>query len=86
MGFMDQFNQTAQQANFSNLMSQARQIAGSNPLAAVQQMANNGVTCNLPNGRVVSVKEMVAMAQGKSAQQFLQDLGLGSGAHGLDKT
>jgi hypothetical protein len=58
------------------LLNQAKQIGGDNPLAAVQKMADSGITCNLPNGRTVSVKDMLEMSQGKSLQQFLSDLGL----------
>ena len=75
MGFMDQFKQT-QQPNIASLISQAKQIGGNDPLAAVQQMADNGITCNLPNGNVMAVSDMLALAKGKTPQQFLKDIGL----------
>ena len=80
MGFMDQFRQTQpqqiQQPDIIGLANRARQIGGSDPLAAVKQMADSGVTCNLPNGRMMSVKDMLSLAQGKTTRQFLMDLGL----------
>lgn len=81
MGFMDQFrqcqpNQSQQQStpNLSNLLQQARQIVGDDPRAALSKMQDNGTMVNLPNGKVLPVKDVVAMADGKSAMQFLTEL------------
>ena len=82
MGFLNQFKQQPQQqpqqqANpLPNILETARQLVGNDPRAALQQMANSGMTCNLPNGRVMSVSDLMKMAEGKTAQQLLDQLGI----------
>lgn len=79
MGFMDKLKQQQpQQAqstpNLSNLLQQAKQIVGNDPRAALSKMEDNGTMINLPNGKVLPVGDVVAMAEGKSAMQFLTEL------------
>lgn len=79
MGFMDnlrqqQFQQPMQQAQVPDLLQQAKNIVGNDPRAALTKMQDNGATVNLPNGKVVPVKDLVSMAEGKTAIQFLTEL------------
>ena len=79
MGFMDnlrqrQFQQPMQQAQMPDLLQQAKNIVGNDPRAALAKMQDNGATVNLPNGKVVPVKDLVSMAEGKTAIQFLTEL------------
>ena len=77
MGFMSQFKQQQpQRSSLSDLISTAKQIVGNDPNAALQHMIDNGMTCNLPDGRVMSVAQLASMANGKTPQQFLQQLGM----------
>ena len=39
-------------------------------------MANDGMTCTLPNGKVMQINELMQIAEGKTPQQFLSQLGL----------
>lgn len=70
MGFMDNFRQRPQ----TDLVSQARQMVGDDPRAALANMQANGSVVNLPNGKVLPVSEVVKMAEGKTAMQFLTEL------------
>lgn len=74
MGLMDHFKQP--QNKLDDIVGAAQRIAGNDPRAALQRMADQGMTCNLPDGRVMSIKDLLAMAEGKTAQQFLSQLGL----------
>lgn len=79
MGFMDnlrqqQFRQPMQQAQMPDLLQQAKNIVGNDPRVALAKMQDNGATVNLPNGKVVPVKDLVSMAEGKTAIQFLTEL------------
>lgn len=79
MGFMDnlrrqQFQQPMQQTQVPDLLQQAKNIVGNDPRVALAKMQDNGATVNLPNGKVVPVKDLVSMAEGKTAIQFLTDL------------
>lgn len=74
MGLMDHFNQP--QNKLADIMGAAQRIAGNDPRAALQHMADQGMTCNLPDGRVMPIKDLLTMAEGKTAQQFLSQLGL----------
>lgn len=76
MGFMSQFGQQPQQQvnNPLNMLSAAQKIVGNDPRAALQQMADNGMTCNLPNGSTVSVADLMKAAEGKTAAQFLAEI------------
>lgn len=76
MGFMSQFNSSRQDNRLSQLMGMARNLAGNDPKATLQTMANNGITCNLPDGRTMSISELLTMAEGKTPQQLLEQLGL----------
>ncbi len=78
MGFLNQFKQQPQQqANpLPSVLETARQLAGNDPRAALQRMASSGMTCNLPDGRVMSVSDLMKMAEGKTAQQLLDQLGI----------
>ena len=58
------------------MLDAARQIVGNDPRKALNQMAENGMTCTLPDGRVMPVSNLVSMAEGKTPQQFLQQLGI----------
>lgn len=75
MGLMDQFRQP-QNSRLSEVMGLARQVTNGNPRAFVQQLADSGATCTLPNGKVMSVKDLASMAEGKTPQQLLSELGL----------
>ena len=72
MGFMDRFNQQPPQQ--MDLLQRAKQIVGNDPRAALAKMQDNGATVNLPNGKTYSVKQLVSMAEGKTAAQFLTEL------------
>lgn len=74
MGLMDQFR--PQGSQLGSILGMAQGIVGNDPRAALQRMAANGVTCNLPDGRVVPVSDLLSMAEGKSAQQLLSELGI----------
>ena len=79
MGFMDRLNQQqrrqqVQSPNLSNLLQQAKQIVGNDPHVALAKMQTEGATVNLPNGKVIPVQDVVKMAEGKSALQFLTEL------------
>lgn len=79
MGFMDQFKQQPQQTqqqqpDLSSLLQQAKQMVGNDPRAALAKMQDNGAVVNLPNGKSMSVGELVKMAEGKTALQFLTEL------------
>lgn len=63
-----------QQAQMPDLLQQAKNIVGNDPRAALAKMQDNGTTVNLPNGKVVPVKDLVSMAEGKTAIQFLTEL------------
>lgn len=63
-----------QQAQVPDLLQQAKNIVGNDPRAALAKMQDNGATVNLPNGKVVPVKDLVSMAEGKTAVQFLTEL------------
>lgn len=78
MGFLNQFKQQPQQQSnpLYGMINTARQLAGNDPRAALQRMADNGVTCNLPDGRVMPVSDLLSMAEGKTAQQLLDQLGI----------
>lgn len=78
MAFMDQFNQQPQQSGskLSEVLNLAKGIAGNDPRAALQRMSEMGVTCNLPDGRTMSVSELMSMAEGKTPQQLLASLGI----------
>ena len=75
MGLMDQFRQP-QNSRLSEIMSLAQQAANGNPRAFVQQLADSGATCNLPNVKVMSVRDLAIMAEGKTPQQLLSELDL----------
>ena len=74
MGLMDHFKQP--QSKLDDIVGAAQRIAGNDPRAALQRMADQGMTCNLPDGRVMLIKDLLTMAEGKTAQQFLSQLGL----------
>ena len=79
MGFMDnlrqrQFQQPMQQTQVPDLLQQAKNIVGNDPRAALAKMQDNGAIVNLPNGKVIPVKDLVSMAEGKTAIQFLTEL------------
>lgn len=74
MGLMDQFRQP--QNRLSEVLRTAQQIGGNDPKAVLQHMADQGMTCNLPNGKVVPIKDMLTMAEGSTPQQLLSRLGL----------
>ena len=76
MGFMNQFNRQPQGSSVASLLSAAQQAAGNDPRAFLQTLADNGATVNLPNGKSMAVGDLMQMAEGKSAQQFLAQLGL----------
>lgn len=71
MGFMDNFRQSQPQ---TDLLAQARQMVGDDPHAALANMQANGAVVNLPNGKTLPVSEVVKMAEGKTAMQFLAEL------------
>lgn len=75
MGLMDQFRQP-QNSRLSEIVQLARNAANGNPRSFVQQLADSGATCNLPNGKVITVKELASMAEGKTPQQLLSELGI----------
>jgi hypothetical protein len=75
MGLMQQFSQP-QNSGPMDVIGMARGIAGNDPRGLVQRLADSGVTCNLPDGRVMSVRDLAAMAEGKTPQQLLSALGL----------
>lgn len=72
MGLMDQFRQPSK----PDILGMARGIVGDDPRAALQRLADSGVTCNLPDGRVMPVADLMAMADGKTPTQLLKALGL----------
>ena len=75
MGFMDRLRQcNPQQSQPMDLLQQAKQIVGNDPHAAIAKMQDNGSMVTLPNGKVVSVSNLVKMAEGKTAAQFLTEL------------
>lgn len=74
MGLMDKFNR--QPSAKPDILGVAKGIVGNDPRAALQRMADSGMTCNLPDGRTMPISELLSMAEGKSAQQFLSSLGL----------
>lgn len=79
MAFMNQFGQQpmpTRAGSVFDLLSRVKAVGGNDPLSAVQRMASDGVMCSLPDGRMIPVSDMLSMAQGKSAQQLLQDLGI----------
>lgn len=76
MAFMDQFRQSPQQGGLSDIIGMARKLAGNDPRSALQQMSASGMTCRLPDGRTMPISSLVSMAEGKSAQQLLDSLGL----------
>lgn len=77
MGFKDQFQQNQPRQNkLLDMLGFARGIAGNDPKAALQRMANDGMTCTLPNGKVMQINELMQIAEGKTPQQFLSQLGL----------
>lgn len=57
-----------------DLLQQAKQIVGNDPRAALAKMQDSGAMINLPNGKTLSVKEAISMAEGKTAAQFLAEL------------
>lgn len=78
MGLMDQFRPQQQQpSSLSDLFAAARQTVGNNdPRPFLKRISDSGMTCNLPDGRVMRVSDLVSMAEGKTPQQFLSQLGL----------
>lgn len=76
MGFMSQFNQQQQPSRLAEMVGVARQLAGNDPHAVVQRMAESGMTCSLPDGRTMTVAELARMAEGKTPQQLLSQLGI----------
>lgn len=76
MGFMDRFKQPQQSSQPIGMLSAAQKIVGNDPRAALKVMADSGMTCNLPNGKTMSVNDLLSMAEGKTAQQLLDQLGI----------
>ena len=78
MAFMDQFRQHPQQSGsrLSEILGLAKGIAGNDPRAALQRMSAMGITCNLPDGRTMSISDLMGMAEGKTPQQFIDALGI----------
>lgn len=58
------------------MLMAARQLAGNDPRAALQRMADSGMTCNLPDGRTLPVSDLLSMAEGKTPQELLSALGI----------
>lgn len=72
---MDQFR--PQRGNsLSDMVGVARGIVGNDPHAALRRMSDSGMTCTLPDGRVMPVSELARMAEGRSATQLLEALGI----------
>lgn len=78
MGFMDQFRkqEPTQASRLSEVIGLAQGIAGNDPRGLVERLAASGATCNLPNGKVIPVSTLASMAEGKTAQQLLSQLGI----------
>ena len=77
MGFRDQFRPAQSlRSRLLGLIGAARGMAGNDPRAALRRLEQSGATCTLPDGRVIEVGELVRMAEGKTPQQLLEELGL----------
>ncbi len=76
MGLMSQFNQQQQPNRLTEMIGIAKQLAGNDPRAVIQRMADSGMTYNLPDGRTMTVAELARMAEGKTPQQLLSQLGI----------
>lgn len=75
MGFLSQFSSQPQQSA-GDVISQARQLAEANggADAALRHLAESGMTCTLPSGKVMSVKEILDMGKGKTTRQLISEL------------
>ena len=69
-----QTRQDSSGSSLSSLLSQARQAVGNDPRAAIAKMQSEGLTVSLPNGKVLPIGDVAAMAEGKSAAQFLSEI------------
>lgn len=74
MGLMDKFNR--QPSARPDILGVAKGIVGNDPRAALQLMADSGMTCNLPDGRTMPISDLMSMAEGKTPQQLLSALGI----------
>lgn len=57
-------------------MSLAQKVANGNPRGFIDQLIQTNQTVTLPDGRSMYVKDLASMAEGKTAQQLLSQLGL----------
>lgn len=78
---MDRFNQQrqtpAQPSNrLADALSLAQKAANGDPRGFIDQLIQNNQTVTLPDGRSMYVKDLASMAEGKTAQQLLSQLGL----------
>lgn len=75
MGLMSQYRQRqTPKSKLAEAIMTARGMG--DPKKAIKKLADSGATCTLPDGRVMSVSEIVAMAEGKSAIELLALLGI----------
>ena len=72
MGFMQQFQQSSP---ITELIGAARRLANGDPSQVVGSLMRSGATCTLPDGRVVTVKQLAQMVAGKSPQEMFAQFG-----------
>lgn len=81
MGLMDQLKQRKQQLPQANQPAGApaflRQLIGNqDPQALIDQLIKQGATCNFPNGKTISVADLVNMSANKTVGQLLEELSI----------
>ena len=75
MGLMNQYRQKqTPKSKLAEAIMTARGMG--DPKTAIRRLADSGATCTLPDGRVMSVRDIAAMAEGKSAIELLSLLGI----------
>lgn len=82
MGLMEQLKQRNPQQSQANqsaggALPLLQQLIGNqDPQALITQLANQGATCTFPNGKTISVADLVNMSAGKTVGQLLGELGI----------
>lgn len=81
MGLMDQLKQHKQQPLQANQSAGAsallRQLIGDqDPKTLIDQLIEQGAKCSFPNGKTISVADLVSMSANKTVGQLLDELGI----------
>ena len=78
MGLMDQFRPNSQgqrPAGFAEQMGQLRSMLSGDLTPLVQAAAQSGATCQMPDGRRLTLKEFAEEMQGKSPKDAYKSCG-----------